>query len=204
MRQPNRLPYLAFAVAATPFLIISGYTALGFGAWNTVGIELLFIPLVLAAIAIPILLLIAVFNRPRREALILAQACAGAILGGVVGNIAGAQLRMRGFELAARRAEPLVAAVSAYQHRHGRPPATIAALIPEYLPSLPPGLPPMELRTGERAQREFGGNDWALVAKVSRGMSNWDLFLYLPNQNYPPTGYGGTLERLGDWVYVHE
>jgi hypothetical protein len=33
---------------------------------------------------------------------------------------------------------------------------------------------------------------------------NWDMFLYFPKQNYPKAGYGGWLERIEDWAYVHE
>ncbi len=30
------------------------------------------------------------------------------------------------------------------------------------------------------------------------------LVLYFPNRNYPQHGYGGWLEPVGDWAYVHE
>ncbi len=29
---------------------------------------------------------------------------------------------------------------------------------------------------------------------------NWDMLLYLPSQRYPQDGYGGRLERVGDWA----
>jgi hypothetical protein len=28
--------------------------------------------------------------------------------------------------------------------------------------------------------------------------------LYLPSGQYPEQGWGGTLERIDDWAYVHE
>ena len=43
-----------------------------------------------------------------------------------------------------------------------------------------------------------------LHALVSRGPFNWDLFLYFPNRRYPKSAYGGVLQRIGDWAYVHE
>jgi len=33
---------------------------------------------------------------------------------------------------------------------------------------------------------------------------NFDQFMYFPKTTYPKTGDGGVLERIGDWVYVHE
>ncbi len=36
------------------------------------------------------------------------------------------------------------------------------------------------------------------------GVLNWDQILYFPNQNYPAKGYGGPIELIDDWAYVHE
>jgi hypothetical protein len=36
------------------------------------------------------------------------------------------------------------------------------------------------------------------------GGINFDSFLYLPLQNWPERGYGGVLQRIDDWAYVHE
>jgi len=30
------------------------------------------------------------------------------------------------------------------------------------------------------------------------------MMLYFPKKDYPEKGYGGSLERVGDWAYVHE
>jgi hypothetical protein len=69
---------------------------------------------------------------------------------------------------------------------------------------VPGRLPPIELVSGDKAREYYQGNPWVLTAIVSTGSVNWDKFLYFPLQNYPSTGYGGWLERIGDWAYVHE
>jgi len=45
---------------------------------------------------------------------------------------------------------------------------------------------------------------WVLSAMVSKNLENWDLFIYFPDQEYPERGFGGVIERLGAWAYVHE
>jgi hypothetical protein len=32
----------------------------------------------------------------------------------------------------------------------------------------------------------------------------FDSLVYWPERNYPDFMYGGGVERIGDWVYVHE
>jgi hypothetical protein len=41
-------------------------------------------------------------------------------------------------------------------------------------------------------------------ANVSTAVLNWDTFIYFPNQRYPDVGYGGWIERIDRWAYVHE
>ena len=65
------------------------------------------------------------------------------------------------------------------------------------------GAPEYEYLTGPSAQR-YDGNRWVLIVKPPFRGIGWDLFLYFPDQNYPRQGYGGSLERIGDWAYVHE
>lgn len=47
-------------------------------------------------------------------------------------------------------------------------------------------------------------NPWVLVVFTPSGGINFDQFMYFPLQNYPEHGYGGWLERIDDWAYVHE
>ncbi|MEG1970847.1 MAG: hypothetical protein RR101_12080 [Burkholderiaceae bacterium] len=193
-----------FVLMAAPFLLINGFTVLGLGAWRTAGIELLLLPALVAFVTLVAALFISLSSRYRPQALNMVATSLGIVLGCVFGAIVGRELRMYAFELAATRAAPLVAAVSAYEKDHGVPPRTLEELVPAHLPKLPDRLPPLRLVSGEVATREYQGNPWALVALVPGGLINWDTFLYLPKQNYPATGYGGALQRIGDWAYVHE
>jgi hypothetical protein len=100
---------------------------------------------------------------------------------------------------------PLPQAIRAYSTDTGHPPPALSALVPRYLTALPP--------TGLGAYRDFQyrvgatappSEPWALLIPISQGILNWDLLLYLPSGRYPSQGWGGSLERFGDWAYVHE
>ena len=70
--------------------------------------------------------------------------------------------------------------------------------------ALPARLPELQVVVGDEARTVYGGNDWALRAPVPSGLINWDEFLYFPNGAYLERGFGGWLERVGAWAYVHE
>jgi hypothetical protein len=48
------------------------------------------------------------------------------------------------------------------------------------------------------------GTPWELRVDCSNGFGNWDRFIYWPTREYPEHVYGGGVELLGDWAYVHE
>jgi hypothetical protein len=124
----------------------------------------------------------------------------------VGGRIAG-RLRMHGFAALAHRSETLVAAVKAYDAKFGRPPDSLEALVPDFISGIPStgmrAYPKYEYLAGEKA-KPFDDNPWVLYVFTPSGGINFDQFMYFPRQNYPEHGYGGWLERIGDWAYVHE
>ena len=67
---------------------------------------------------------------------------ARATVGGVLGSAALLVTILRpdrkGSERARKNAEQIIAAGRAFQQRHGRLPATLEELVPEFLPSVPP------------------------------------------------------------------
>lgn len=115
-------------------------------------------------------------------------------------------IRNASFHDLAERSMPLVEAVKAFEKAKGHPPKTLDELVPTYLDSVPStGLaadPHYEIHMGEESSM-WKGNPWVLCVPVSRGTLNWDLFLYFPNQNYPPDERSA-FERMGDWGYYHE
>ncbi len=120
----------------------------------------------------------------------------------------GHQTRMIGMRDFTIRAKPLVAAIHQYEQDHHAPPESLQNLVPEYLPAIPStgmgAYPEFQYSTGANCRRRNHENPWTLSVLTSIGILNWDRLLYFPRQNYPEHGYSGTLERVGDWAYVHE
>jgi hypothetical protein len=192
------------AVIYGPMLAIYAYCITGWGGWSIAGVEFLVVP---ASLAIPVLALALIgLCIPRTRQV---SKCAVVIASGVLLLFppvvwASGTLRSHGFRRAAERAAPVVAAIERFERERGQPPSSIEQLVPHYLPSLPAGIPKFEIVAGDVAARDYYGNRWVLFANVPTGMINWDVFLYFPNGQYPDKGYGGWLERIGAWAYVHE
>jgi hypothetical protein len=113
--------------------------------------------------------------------------------------------RSRAVARVARDASKVTNAVRAYVAAHGAPPASLEALVPRFLNEIP--------STGMGAYPSFeyqveslspSGEAWSITVPTSLGVLNWDILLYLPSGQYPAYGYGGRLERFGEWAYVHE
>ena len=145
------------------------------------------------------------FRRVRPYAALLSICSLVFIVAFIVSLRAGDRIRMGAFARLAERSKPLVAAIRAYEEKHGRPPKSLAALVPDFLANIP--------STGMGAYPEYRykvptnsheGNPWVLYVFTPSGGINFDQFMYFPLTNYPKVGYGGWLERVGDWAYVHE
>jgi hypothetical protein len=123
--------------------------------------------------------------------------------------------RMIAFGRVAQDAEPLVDALNDFAAREGRPPGALEELIPEYLDQVPSashglgnfhyqqyalGLTATDVDTAEHVAPA----PWSLLVHCGRGMLNWDVFVYWPGEQYPNEMYGGYVERVGRWAYVHE
>lgn len=204
---------VSLILGATPYIWAGIKTIRGTGGWSTAGFELipvgvLFLLIVWGGLKFFSGLLRRMFRQPEAKendnGSIAPRIFLGVLVGVVLGAWFGGELRMRGFERAAAEAAPLVAAIEKYVGDNGGPPATFEDLMPDYSPNVTPRLPPLEIVTAENALQEYGENSWALTALVPRAMINWDRFIYLPDGNYPASGFGGTLEPVGDWAYVHE
>lgn len=94
--------------------------------------------------------------------------------------------------------------MQAFIEVEGRVPENLTELLPKYLeaiPTLPSGVGAFELGDDntEATQRP-----WSLSVDCSRGPVNWDVFVYWPAEDYPGVMYGGVVERIGRWAYVHE
>lgn len=105
------------------------------------------------------------------------------------------------FEQVAIRAKPLIAAIEIYEQKNGHTPSTLKDLVPNYLDKIP--------STGLAAYPRFKYNQREeempmLYVPCSISLLNWDIFFYRPSKVYESNEYGGVIERIGDWAYVHE
>lgn len=126
----------------------------------------------------------------------------------ILGLGVGRSIRMNGMHAFAQRSKPLIAAIVQYEKDTGSPPPSLASLVPKYLPAVPStgmmAYPEYHYKTGGTTSTVYGGNQWVLVVDTPSGGINFDEMLYFPNQIYPKQGYGGSLEPVGSWAYVHE
>jgi hypothetical protein len=116
--------------------------------------------------------------------------------------------RKSAFARLAERSMVLVLAIRTYEKRHGVPPPSLAALVPDELPQVP--------TTGIRAYTEYRYTRsdasalslrrprWELSIPCSTGGTNADEFVYWPDEDYPKTAGAGDFERIGHWAYLHE
>lgn len=164
------------------------------------------IMLVMVLAAVAVLLLLAA--QTRRVGLTLLAFCAAYFVVAGIGLRAVAYVRQRAFRHMTHRARPLVNAIRQYESKHKVPPRSLNDLIPEHLSMVPStgigAYPSYEYATGSESRAASTDNTWILVVHTPIGLLNWDMLVYYPNQKYPATAYGGVLERIEDWAYVHE
>lgn len=116
-------------------------------------------------------------------------------------------IRKNEFHELAIKTQPLIDSIIEYHKKEGAYPEALSALVPNYISKVPTtGIPvyPKYIYTLSTNKKEWSGNPWALYVNSPIGIINWDIFLYLPNENYPKVGYGGWLEKIDNWAYVHE
>ena len=114
-------------------------------------------------------------------------------------------MRRAGLQQAATRAQPLIAAIEKFRRDNKRPPANLQELVPAYISNIP--------QTGMTAYPDFLYSDdgptkkyfhtYKLHVRTGFGF-DFDSFNYWPEGDYPAQMYGGRVERIGAWAYVHE
>jgi len=165
----------------------------------------LVLPLMLAFAVIPLSLPFLFFKRTRRGAAIVALCGVTYVLGAKVCLGIGHRIRMQAFHEFAERSQTLVDAIESYNTTYGHYPDTLTNLVPEFLDAIPTtgmgAYPHYEYRTGTNSWYD---NPYVISVDTPSGGINWDMFLYFPKHNYPQRDFGGVLERIGTWAYVHE
>lgn len=114
-------------------------------------------------------------------------------------------MRRAGLQQATTRAQPLIGAIEKFKRENKRLPANLQELVPAYIPAVP--------QTGMAAYPEFIYNNdgfkkryfqtYQLSVRTGFGF-DFDSLNYWPEGDYPTEMYGGRVERIGSWAYVHE
>jgi len=98
--------------------------------------------------------------------------------------------------------QPLIQAITAYQHdHHGTPPPTLAALVPEYLPAVP--------TTGITASPRYiywvYNGVWSLQVDCPRVIFDFSHFAYMTPEYLKEWGRSRKAgEQIGNWVYIRD
>ncbi|MCB9876509.1 MAG: hypothetical protein H6835_02815 [Planctomycetes bacterium] len=193
---------LLTVVIYLPYLLGRALCLVGLG-WRLQAFELY---LLVPGIALLLVLPGAVgmlFRRTRRAAAPTLCCALMLLLGFVVVDLVGDRLRRLGFENAAERARPLVAALQRYVEERGAPPEQVGDLVPKALDRMPEKLPELKVLIGDEAMHTYGTR-WALEADVSTGSFNWDRWVWLPKGAAPMSRDDRTSQRTGDWWWVRE
>lgn len=206
-----QLLYLLLAVSPIVFSPFAHWAAMGpQGTDYFLWVEIYFYVLLLlvALIAIPICLGKILVSRDRRHAVFILLLSLLFVPCCILGFRLGQRVRMQGIKDFATRSHFLIAAIQEYERDHQSPPSSLGDLVPNYLDAVPTtgmsAYPEYRYHTGEEAKQEYDDNPWALSVFTPSGGINFDMMLYFPKQNYPIHGFGGSLERIGEWAYVHE
>jgi hypothetical protein len=106
------------------------------------------------------------------------------------------ELRLHAFERAAQRSRPLVSAIRSFEQLNGRPPETLAQLVPTHLESVPTtGIwtHPRFTYEVEHPSAPASNSTWRLSIELSMDQFDFDP--------YGHTKTGPSTRRLGDWTY---
>ncbi|HEX8551995.1 MAG TPA: hypothetical protein VF681_10635 [Abditibacteriaceae bacterium] len=160
---------------------------------------------VVAALASPFLSIYYVFKPQQRHMLSACSAIWLTSWAGLPLSRSIRPLRDAGLASSTQRAKPLIAALEHYRKAHGDYPEQLHDLVPAYTSSVPStgmlGYPKFHYRK-TAAGSPF--RTYELKVRTPGGGINFDSLVYWPEKSYPPRMYGGSIERINDWAYVHE
>lgn len=199
---PLWLDTLGWLLAYSPFSVLNyiGIFMLGVGMMLVLGF-------IFALGVILVAPFVALFRKHRIPALVATGKAFVFAVCYVSGMILGVTTTWRsGVESTIARGEPLVAAIKEYVTANGHPPKSLDELTPQYIEPIPTtgiGIHP-QFHYIVDEPKEYDGNPWVLMIVPPSRPMGFDSILYFPLQNYPKSGYGGGIERIQSWGYVHE
>ncbi len=157
----------------------------------------------------PIAVLFSLFRPTRQNWMVAGQT---ALLGiTAIGSVLlYGKLQTLGAQRAAHRGDEIVDAIHRYESFSGKLPNALEELVPRELESIPDtgmiGFPSFQYvgpkdPTLQDKERPF--KKYELRVDLYK-LLQFDCLVYWPEGNYPDFMYGGGVERIGEWAYVHE
>lgn len=147
--------------------------------------------------------------RPTRQNWLIVGHLVLAGLSAVMSIVVYAQLQKLGARRAAERGGAIIRAIHDYAAVEGALPASLADLVPRELDAIPEtgmvGYPHFEYRDVRSSAEDSGPlfATYELRVNLSQ-LLQFDCLVYWPEGNYPDTLYGGWVERIDSWAFVHE
>lgn len=213
-RADLRSVFMSLAWLTAPLWLLPLGWWLAYQSWailNYIGLMLLFSQLVLVFVAMAAGVVLAVgpiavlFRAHRRRALILIAQALVFLPSFIGGLMLGHVVQHNGIVGVINRGDMIVVAIRKYTSEKGRPPDSLDELKSQYITTIPTTgygvFPEFVYVVGNPAL--YDGNPWVLLA-TPPCVTGFDSLMYFPLQNYPAVGYGGGIERIGTWGYVHE
>jgi hypothetical protein len=167
-------------------------------------VALLYIPTLLACLAIPYSGIMSLLPRYRPSAKACLSGCIVFLASTFFAMRAGLEVRLWSYGSFADRSVALIEAIEAYESQHGHPPDFLRKLVPEFIPQIPsPGVPAAawyRYYTGEAEADRLAGNPWMLRIDVPE-LFRPHVLTYDPLQARSDQGRSGGGRFVAGWVY---
>lgn len=127
-------------------------------------------------------------------------------IGGCGSAVVVMGLEDEAIEDAGVRAQPTIEAIRAFERDNGRAPGRLEDLVPVWIAELPSVYGNLPVRYDSAEERGDLPVTWSLRIPCSRGVANWDQYIYYPDGNYTGVGrrWGGDFHVRGEWAYIYE
>ena len=200
---PDFRMFTVMAVLACPLLVFAKWMAMNGSRWWVADLLAVTFYIFLVMIALVGIVVVPVLTW-RRKAWRWGIKWIGSYLLMIAAVLAGMRTGVKfqeaGYERFVKESAPLVAALEKFTTEQGHPPATLAELVPKYLPAVPQPSIGIRSEYGYRSGGQaLAENPWALQVSVPTMGIDIDQFHYFPKQNYAEKFPVGRMKFLDGW-----
>ncbi len=200
---PDCRMFTVMAVLAWPLLGFAKWMAMNGSRWWLADLLAVTIYIFLVMIALVGIVVVPVLTWRRkawRWGIKWIGSCLLMLFGVMVGISTGVKFQKAGYERFVKESAPLVAALEKFTSEEGHAPATLAELVPQYLPAVPKPSIGIQSDYGYRAgDQALAENLWTLHVSVPTLGIDMDQFHYFPKQNYGENFPVRRMKFLGGW-----